>query len=96
MRVAVTVSMALNTTRRALVSATWLGGCLLALLAVAAPTLQLQAPGAVGAAISAAQAGPEGEPGKRAWSDLSSGWGKRGWQDLQVSSLCFLGSERVR
>ncbi|KAF4517154.1 hypothetical protein B566_EDAN006453 [Ephemera danica] len=68
----------------------WLASCCcLAVLALASPTQQMQAPGAVGAAVQAVHAAAEPEDGpdldKRAWSDLSSSWGKRGWQDLKQS-----------
>jgi hypothetical protein len=64
--------------------ATWLAGCV-CVLAIVVPTQQVDS-GVSDTALAQVDAGtgPDLEQDKRAWSDLQSGWGKRGWQDLQV------------
>jgi len=60
--------------------AAWTAGCILVLFVLIAPSLQ--------EAQQAASAASESQPlaeDKRAWGDLQGGWGKRGWQDLQVN-----------
>lgn len=64
--------------------AAWTAGCVLGLLVLVAPSLQ-EAQQSAAAAEAAASDPRLIDEDKRAWGDLQGGWGKRGWQDLQVT-----------
>jgi hypothetical protein len=66
--------------------AAWTAGCVLGLLVLVAPSLQESQQQQNSAAAAAASPSEQQllDEDKRAWGDLQGGWGKRGWQDLQV------------